>query len=199
MESTQEKKDTIRYDMKNTKTEEEKKRLQKDWEAIDERQRYSPISTPGTYWNLKTGRPFTVKEGGSLFEPVLVTATRAHGETLFESAMASAINAKVAKYLGRETIIGDALTLPWDIAQDADVNKYGVQGAKRRIGIDVYGNLVVVSATVLTGGSLGGTLSGLASAVIITEFKDFVAPPLTTIEREKENNEYIENINREID
>ena len=61
----------IRYDMKNTKTEEEKKRLQKDWEAIDERQRYSPISTPGTYWNLKTGRPFTVKEGGSLFEPVI--------------------------------------------------------------------------------------------------------------------------------
>jgi len=186
-------------DMKNAKTEEEKKRLQKDWEAIDERQRYSPISTPGTYWDLKTGRPFTVKEGGSLFEPVLVTATRAHGETVFESAMASGINTKVAKYLGRETVIGDALTLPWDIAQDADVNKYGVQGAKRRIGIDVYGNLVVVSATVLTGGSLGGTLSGLASAVIITEFKDFVAPPLTTIEREKENNEYIENINREID
>ena len=186
-------------DMKNAKTEEEKKRLQKDWEAIDERQRYSPISTPGTYWDLKTGRPFTVKEGGSLFEPVLVTATRAHGETIFESAMASGINTKVAKYLGRETVIGDALTLPWDIVQDADVNKYGVQGAKRRIGIDVYGNLVVVSATVLTGGSLGGTLSGLASAVIITEFKDFVAPPLTTIEREKENNEYIENINREID
>ncbi len=186
-------------DMKNAKTEEEKKRLQKDWEAIDERQRYSPISTPGTYWDLKTGRPFTVKEGGSLFEPVLVTATRAHGETIFESAMASGINTKVAKYLGRETVIGDALTLPWDIAQDADVNKYGIQGVKRRIGIDVYGNLVVVSATVLTGGSLGGTLSGLASAVIITEFKDFVAPPLTTIEREKENNEYIENINREID
>ena len=186
-------------DMKNAKTEEEKKRLQKDWEAIDERQRYSPISTPGTYWDLKTGRPFTVKEEGSLFEPVLVTATRAHGETIFESAMASGINTKVAKYLGRETVIGDALTLPWDIAQDADVNKYGVQGAKRRIGIDVYGNLVVVSATALTGGSLGGTLSGLASAMIITEFKDFVAPPLTTIEREKENNEYIENINREID
>ena len=186
-------------DMKNAKTEEEKKRLQKDWEAIDERQRYSPISTPGTYWDLKTGRPFTVKEGGNLFEPVLVTATRAHGETIFESAMASGINTKVAKYLGRETVIGDALTLPWDIAQDADVNKYGIQGVKRRIGIDVYGNLVVVSATVLTGGSLGGTLSGLASAVIITEFKDFVAPPLTTIEREKENNEYIENINREID
>ena len=120
----------IRYDMKNAKTEEEKKRLQKDWEAIDEKQRYSPISTPGTYWDLKTGRPFTVKEGGSLFEPVLVTATRAHGETLFESAMASAINTKVAKYLGRETVIGDALTLPWDIAQDADVNKYGYEELK---------------------------------------------------------------------
>ena len=186
-------------DMKNAKTEEEKKRLQKDREAIDERQRYSPISTPGTYWDLKTGRPFTVKEERNLFEPVLVTATRAHGETIFESAMASGINTKVAKYLGRETVIGDALTLPWDIAQDADVNKYGVQGAKRRIGIDVYGNLVVVSATALTGGSLGGTLSGLVSAMIITEFKDFVAPLLTTIEREKENNEYIENINREID
>ena len=41
-------------DMKNAKTEEEKKRLQKDWEAIDERQRYSPISTPGTYTDLST-------------------------------------------------------------------------------------------------------------------------------------------------
>ena len=117
-------------DMKNAKTEEEKKRLQKDWEAIDERQRYSPISTPGTYWDLKTGRPFTVKEGRNFFEPVLVTATRAHGETLFESAMASGINTKVAKYLGRETVIGDALTLPWDIAQDADVNKYGYKELK---------------------------------------------------------------------
>ena len=58
---------------------------------------------------------------------------------------------------------------------------------------------MVVSATALTGGSLGGILSGLALAMIITEFKDFVAPLLTTIEREKENNEYIENINREID
>ena len=81
-------------------------------------------------WDLKTGRPFTVKEGGSLFEPVLVTATRAHGETIFESAMAGAINTKVAKYLGRETVIGDALTLPWDIAQDADVNKYGYKELK---------------------------------------------------------------------
>ena len=117
-------------DMKNAKTEEEKKRLQKDREAIDERQRYSPISTPGTYWDLKTGRPFTVKEERNLFEPVLVTATRAHGETIFESAMASGINTKVAKYLGRETVIGDALTLPWDIAQDADVNKYGYKELK---------------------------------------------------------------------
>ena len=117
-------------DMKNAKTEEEKKQLQKDWDAIDEKQRYSPISTPGTYWDLKTGRPFTVKEERNFFEPVLVTATRAHGETLFESAMASAINTKVAKYLGRETVIGDALTLPWDIAQDADVNKYGYKELK---------------------------------------------------------------------
>ena len=43
---------------------------------------------------------------------------------------ASGINTKVAKYLGRETVIGDALTLPWDIAQDADVNKYGYKELK---------------------------------------------------------------------
>ena len=42
---------------------------------------------------------------------------------------------------------------------------------------------MVVSATALTGGSLGGTLSGLASAMIITEFKDFVAPLLTNDNR----------------
>ena len=186
-------------DMKNAKTEEEKKRLQKDWEAIDERQRYSPISTPGTYWDLKTGRPFTVKEGGSLFEPVLVTATRAHGETLFESAMASAINAKVTKYLGRETVIGDALTLPWDIAKDADINKYGIQGAKRRIGIDIYGNLMVVGTTVFTGGTFGGILKGLGASIAIEEIKEYGAPSLTVQERENADNEYIEKINREMD
>ena len=186
-------------DMKNAKTEEEKKRLQKDWEAIDERQRYSPISTPGTYWDLKTGRPFTVKEGGSLFEPVLVTATRAHGETLFESAMASAINAKVTKYLGRETVIGDALTLPWDIAKDADINKYGIQGAKRRIGIDIYGNLMVVGTTVFTGGTFGGILKGLGVSIAIEEIKEDGAPSLTVQERENADNEYIEKINREMD
>ena len=186
-------------DMKNAKTEEEKKRLQKDWEAIDERQRYSPISTPGTYWDLKTGRPFTVKEGGNLFEPVLVTATRAHGETLFESAMASAINTKVAKYLGRETVIGDALTLPWDIAKDADINKYGIQGAKRRIGIDIYGNLMVVGTTVFTGGTFGGILKGLGVSIAIEEIKEYGAPSLTVQERENADNEYIEKINREMD
>ena len=186
-------------DMKNAKTEEEKKRLQKDWEAIDEKQRYSPISTPGTYWDLKTGRPFTVKEGGSLFEPVLVTATRAHGETLFESAMASAINAKVTKYLGRETVIGDALTLPWDIAKDADINKYGIQGAKRRIGIDIYGNLMVVGTTVFTGGTFGGILKGLGASIVIEEIKEYGAPSLTVQERENADNEYIEKINREMD
>ena len=186
-------------DMKNAKTEEEKKRLQKDWEAIDEKQRYSPISTPGTYWDLKTGRPFTVKEGGSLFEPVLVTATRAHGETLFESAMASAINAKVTKYLGRETVIGDALTLPWDIAKDADINKYGIQGAKRRIGIDIYGNLMVVGTTVFTGGTFGGILKGLGVSIAIEEIKEYGAPSLTVQERENADNEYIEKINREMD
>ena len=186
-------------DMKNAKTEEEKKRLQKDWEAIDERQRYSPISTPGTYWDLKTGRPFTVKEGGNLFEPVLVTATRAHGETIFESAMSSAINAKIARYLGRETVIGDALTLPWDIAKDADINKYGIQGAKRRIGIDIYGNLMVVGTTVFTGGTFGGILKGLGVSIAIEEIKEYGAPSLTVQERENADNEYIEKINREMD
>ena len=186
-------------DMKNAKTEEEKKRLQKDWEAIDERQRYSPISTPGTYWDLKTGRPFTVKEGGSLFEPVLVTATRVHGEIIFESAMASGINTKVAKYLGRETVIGDALTLPWDIAKDADINKYGIQGAKRRIGIDIYGNLMVVGTTVFTGGTFGGILKGLGVSIAIEEIKEYGAPSLTVQERENADNEYIEKINREMD
>ena len=168
-------------DMKNAKTEEEKKQLQKDWDAIDEKQRYSPISTPGTYWDLKTGRPFTVKEGGSLFEPVLVTATRAHGETLFESAMASAINAKVTKYLGRETVIGDALTLPWDIAKD------------------IYGNLMVVGTTVFTGGTFGGILKGLGVSIAIEEIKEYGAPSLTVQERENADNEYIEKINREMD
>ena len=185
-------------DMKNAKTEEEKKRLQKDWEAIDERQRYSPISTPGTYWDLKTGRPFTVKEEGSLFEPVLVTATRAHGETLFESAMASGINTKVAKYLGRETIIGDALTLPWNIANDANIDKYGIQGVKRRIGIDIYGNLISIIGTTLIGGGWG-TIGGIGSSVAWEEVKERIAPPLTSAEKDKRDKEYIKDIQKEID
>ena len=184
MESTQEKKDTIRYDMKNTKTEEEKKRLQKDWEAIDERQRYSPISTPGTYWNLKTGRPFTVKEGGNLFEPVLVTATRAHGETIFESAMSSAINAKIAKYLGRETVIGDALTLPWDIAKDANIDKYGIQGARDRVLVNIYGTIGLSWLTLKTRGYIGAIIGG-SGAVFLNEYKEVIAPLLNDGERKK--------------
>ena len=185
-------------DMKNAKTEEEKKRLQKDWEAIDERQRYSPISTPGTYWDLKTGRPFTVKEERNLFEPVLVTATRAHGETIFESAMASGINTKVAKYLGRETIIGDALTLPWNIANDANIDKYGIQGVKRRIGIDIYGNLISIIGTTLIGGGWG-TIGGIGSSVAWEEVKERIAPPLTSAEKDKRDKEYIKDIQKEID
>ena len=184
-------------DMKNAKTEEEKKRLQKDWEAIDEKQRYSPISTPGTYWDLKTGRPFTVKEGGSLFEPVLVTATRAHRETLFESAMASAINAKVTKYLGRETVIGDALTLPWDIANDANIDKYGIQGVKRRIGMDIYGNLIVMFAGAKIGGIKGGSI-GIFSVLGLTEIKEAIAPPLIENERKQADDSYLREINSNV-
>ena len=184
-------------DMKNAKTEEEKKRLQKDWEAIDERQRYSPISTPGTYWDLKTGRPFTVKEGGNLFEPVLVTATRAHGETIFESAMSSAINAKIAKYLGRETVIGDALTLPWDIANDANIDKYGIQGVKRRIGMDIYGNLIVMFAGAKIGGIKGGS-TGIFSVLGLTEIKEAIAPPLIENERKQADDSYLREINSNV-
>ena len=184
-------------DMKNAKTEEEKKRLQKDWEAIDERQRYSPISTPGTYWDLKTGRPFTVKEEGSLFEPVLVTATRAHGETIFESAVSSGINAKAAKYLGRETIIGDALVLPWDIANDANIDKYGIQGVKRRIGIDIYGNLIVMFAGAKIGGIKGGSI-GIFSVLGLTEIKEAIAPPLIENERKQADDSYLREINSNV-
>ena len=184
-------------DMKNAKTEEEKKRLQKDWEAIDEKQRYSPISTPGIYWDLKTGRPFTVKEGGNLFEPVLVTATRAHGETIFESAVSSGINAKAAKYLGRETIIGDALVLPWDIANDANIDKYGIQGVKRRIGIDIYGNLIVMFAGAKIGGIKGGSI-GIFSVLGLTEIKEAIAPPLIENERKQADDSYLREINSNV-
>ena len=198
MESTQEKKDTIRYDMKNTKTEEEKKRLQKDWEAIDERQRYSPISTPGTYWDLKTGRPFTVKEERNFFEPVLVTATRAHGETLFESAMASAINTKVAKYLGRETVIGDALTLPWDIAKDANIDKYGIQGARDRVLVNIYGMIGLSWLTLKTRGYIGAIIGG-SGAVFLNEYKEVIAPLLNDGERKKSDEQYVEDLKDEMD
>ena len=198
MESTQEKKDTIRYDMKNTKTEEEKKRLQKDWEAIDERQRYSPISTPGTYWDLKTGRPFTVKEERNFFEPVLVTATRAHGETLFESAMASAINTKVAKYLGRETVIGDALTLPWDIAKDANIDKYGIQGARDRVLVNIYGTIGLSWLTLKTRGYIGAIIGG-SGAVFLNEYKEVIAPLLNDGERKKSDEQYVEDLKDEMD
>ena len=185
-------------DMKNAKTEEEKKRLQKDWEAIDERQRYSPISTPGTYWDLKTGRPFTVKEGGSLFEPVLVTATRAHGETIFESAMASGINTKVAKYLGRETVIGDALTLPWDIAKDANIDKYGIQGARDRVLVDIYGTIGLSWLTLKTRGYIGAIIGG-SGAVFLNEYKEVIAPLLNDGERKKSDEQYVEDLKDEMD
>ena len=198
MESTQEKKDTIRYEKRKDRRREET--ITKDWEAIDERQRYSPISTPGTYWDLKTGRPFTVKEGVSLFEiePVLVTATRAHGETLFESAMASGINTKVAKYLGRETIIGDALTLPWDIANDANIDKYGIQGARDKVLVDIYGTIGLSWLTLKTRGYIGAIIGG-SGAVFLNEYKEVIAPLLNNGEQEKSDEQYVEELKDEMD
>ena len=114
--------------------------------------------------------------------------------------MASGINAKIAKYLGRETVIGDALTLPWNIANDANIDKYGIQGVKRRIGIDIYGNLIsIIGTTVFTGGTFGGILKGLGVSIAIEEIKEYGAPSLTVQERENADNEYIEKINREMD
>ena len=89
--------------------------------------------------------------------------------------------------------------MPWDIAIDADINKSGIQGAKRRIGIDIYGNLMVVGTTVFTGGTFGGILKGLGVSIAIEEIKEYGAPSLTVQERENADNEYIEKINREMD
>ena len=184
-------------ELEEAKTEEEKKRVQRNWEAIDERQRYLPITTPGTYWDLKTGTSFTTNKGESLLEPLIVTATRAQGETIFGSAMSSGINAKAAKYLGRETIIGDALVLPWDIANDANIDKYGIQGVKRRIGIDIYGNLIVMFAGAKIGGIKGGSI-GIFSVLGLTEIKEAIAPPLIENERKQADDSYLREINSNV-
>ena len=126
-----------------------------------------------------------------------VTATRAHGETIFESAMSSAINAKIAKYLGRETVIGDALTLPWDIANDANIDKYGIQGVKRRIGMDIYGNLIVMFAGAKIGGIKGGSI-GIFSVLGLTEIKEAIAPPLIENERKQADDSYLREINSNV-
>ena len=45
--------------------------------------------------------------------------------------------------------------MPWDIANDANIDKYGIQGVKRRIGMDIYGNLIVMFAGAKIGGIKG--------------------------------------------
>ena len=72
-----------------------------------------------------------------------------------------------------------------------------ITGAK--IGIDIYGNLMVVGTTVFTGGTFGGILKGLGVSIAIEEIKEYGAPSLTVQERENADNEYIEKINREMD
>ena len=176
-------------DIKNAKTEEDRKQIQRSWEVIDEKQRYLTVSIPGTYWDLKLGQSFTIKEGESILKPVFVTAARTQGETLFVSAVSSGINIKVGKYIRGETAIGDAFTLPWDIVNDANINKYGIQGAKRRIGIDVYGNLILVPIAMLSRGNIREA-GGIMGAVGMSELKEKLLPPLTENERKRADENY---------
>ena len=147
------------------------------------------VSIPGTYWDLKLGQSFTIKEGESILKPVFVTAARTQGETLFVSAVSSGINIKVGKYIRGETAIGDAFTLPWDIVNDANINKYGIQGAKRRIGIDVYGNLILVPIAMLSRGNIREA-GGIMGAVGMSELKEKLLPPLTENERKRADENY---------
>ena len=105
--------------------------------------------------------------------------------------------AKIAKYLGRETVIGDALTLPWDIANDANIDKYGIQGIKRRIGMDIYGNLIVMFAGAKIGGIKGGS-TGIFSVLGLTEIKEAIAPPLIENERKQADDSYLREINSNV-
>ena len=138
--------------------------------------------------------------GGRLIDLLAVFALLAGTATTFSVAtplMASAINAKVTKYLGRETVIGDALTLPWDIANDANIDKYGIQGVKRRIGMDIYGNLIVMFAGAKIGGIKGGSI-GIFSVLGLTEIKEAIAPPLIENERKQADDSYLREINSNV-
>ncbi len=63
------------------------------------------------------------------------------------------------------------------------------KGAKRRIGIDVYGNLVLVPIAMLSGGNIREA-GGIMGAVGMSEFKEKLAPPLTENERKRADENY---------
>lgn len=93
--------------------------------------------------------------------------------------------------------IGDALTLSWDIANDANIDKYGIQGVKRRIGMDIYGNLIVMFAGAKIGGIKGGS-TGIFSVLGLTEIKEAIAPPLIENERKQADDSYLREINSNV-
>ena len=115
-----------------------------------------------------------------------------------ESGMSSAINAKIAKYLGRETVIGDALTLPWDIAKDANIDKYGIQGARDRVLVNIYGTIGLSWLTLKTRGYIGAIIGG-SGAVFLNEYKEVIAPLLNDGERKKSDEQYVEDLKDEMD
>jgi len=110
----------------------------------------------------------------------------------------SAINTKVAKYLGRETVIGDALTLPWDIAKDANIDKYGIQGARDRVLVNIYGTIGLSWLTLKTRGYIGAIIGG-SGAVFLNEYKEVIAPLLNDGERKKSDEQYVEDLKDEMD
>ena len=190
-----------REELNKAKTKEEKAAIKEKWKVIDGNQKYEPLKGPGEYWDLANGTTYYWDGDGisAKLEPLIVIGLKNNGSTMAEGMLSGGINYRIVGAMGPNLPVGDVIFTTWDIFNDTDIDKYGITGVKRRIGLNITGAIIGIS--------LSSKIPGLGSAIGINmgtgmgigRAKDYVAPELTIEERKKSDRNAYEDAKHNFD
>lgn len=188
---THEQYEQYRKDLESVKAAADKAQVDKHWKLIDREQNNEWLNQQGygIFYN-----PF--QQYGDVFltfkmNPVVIMGNRS--VDIWESSMSTVIDYRVGIGVGKEIPIGSGMFASWDILNDANVNKYSIQGAARRVRLDL---LNIGAMLYWTKGNplMIATLKGIVNAPVFGEVKDKIAPPLDDKEREEKNKEFLKTV-----
>ena len=127
-----------------------------------------------------------------------LTAEEGYALSYTRGAVASAVDYKMTKVVGKNTPGGAVADAALTVLSDQDIEKYGMAGAERRVRLDIVGIPVIGILAELTGNPVAGTAVAVEGGRKLDEIKNQVSPELTSEERDEEDKRYIEEVKERI-